>query len=183
LKSAVRCGVQEEEQSMPLDALFDEYDRGQLSRRDLLSALGVLLGAPTAAVAAEPAVGPVKQLNHVSIFVPDVKKSAEWYQALFGMPVLTPQDPGVNLNAGAGFLGIYPAPNAQKGSINHLCLGIENFDAERVLTTLTDRGVTARIRQRGDTKELYLTDPDGISVQLQDTSYIGGTGPLGNRKP
>jgi hypothetical protein len=30
---------------------------------------------------------------------------------------------------------------------------------------------------------LYLTDPDGISVQLQDSSYIGGTGLLGNKKP
>jgi hypothetical protein len=29
----------------------------------------------------------------------------------------------------------------------------------------------------------HLTDPDGVSVQLQDTKYIGGLGPLGDRKP
>jgi hypothetical protein len=62
-------------------------------------------------------------------------------------------------------------------------LAINNFDADKVLKTLIDRGIRARIRQRGDTKELYLTDPDGISVQLQDSSYIGGTGLLGNKKP
>jgi catechol 2,3-dioxygenase-like lactoylglutathione lyase family enzyme len=146
-------------------------------------AIAALVAAAPAAHAAGAPVGPVKQLNHVSIFVPDVKKSAEFYQTMFGMPVLTPQDPGINLNAGAGFLGIYPSPIAPKGSINHLCLGIENFDADKSLKALTDRGVTARIRQRGDTKELYLTDPDGISVQLQDTKYIGGVGPLGDRKP
>lgn len=170
-----------------LDALLTRYERGEMSRRDLLAALGALIAAsPARAAAAEAPIGPVKQLNHVSIFVPDVKKSAEWYQRVFGMPVLTPQDPGVNLNAGAGFLGIYPLPNAQsgqKGSINHLCLAVANFDADTVLKTLTDSGIPARIRQRGDTKELYLTDPDGISVQLQDTSYIGGTGLLGNKKP
>ena len=170
-----------------LGALLDRYERGEMSRRDLLGALATLIASsPAHGAAAAVPIGPVKQLNHVSIFVPDVKKSAEWYQSVFGMPVLTPQEPGVNLSAGAGFLGIYPAPNAQsgqKGSINHLCLAVENFDADKVLTTLTDSGITARIRQRGDTKELYLTDPDGVSVQLQDTSYIGGTGPLGNKKP
>ena len=120
----------------------------------------------------------------MSVFVPDVQKSVTFYQGLFGMPVLTRQDPGVNLNAGAGFLGVYPAQaGASGGSINHLCLGLENFDADAVLKTLTERGVKGRIRLRGDTKELYFTDPDGISVQLQDVKYRGGTGPLGDRSP
>jgi catechol 2,3-dioxygenase-like lactoylglutathione lyase family enzyme len=169
---------------MNLDRLVTSYERGAITRRELLTALTALIAAAPASRAAEAPLGPVKQLNHVSIFVPDVKKSTQFYQDLFGMPVLTNQDPGINLSAGAGFLGIYPAQAAApRGSINHLCLAVENFDAEKVLKTLQDRGVTARIRQRGDTKELYLTDPDGISVQLQDTSYIGGTGLLGNRKP
>jgi len=170
-----------------LDQLLRKYETGQITRRELLTVLTGIAAAPAlaaTAAAAEAPLGPVKQLNHVSIFVPDVKKSTQFYQDLFGMPVLTNQDPGVNLNAGAGFLGVYPAPqNATQGSINHLCLAVDNFDADKVLRTLTDRGVRARIRQRGDTKELYLTDPDGISVQLQDSSYIGGTGLLGNKKP
>jgi catechol 2,3-dioxygenase-like lactoylglutathione lyase family enzyme len=172
--------------STNLDRLLSTYENGHLTRRELVMALAALVAAAPAATAVDApvdSVGPVKQLNHVSIFVPDVKKSSEFYQTTFGMPVLTPQDPGINLNAGAGFLGIYPSPSTPKGSINHLCLGIENFDADKTLKTLTERGVSARIRQRGDTKELYLTDPDGISVQLQDTKYIGGVGPLGDRKP
>jgi len=171
--------------SAGLDHLLSRYEHGDISRRDVLTALGALVVAARAtAVEAAPAVGPVKQLNHVSIFVPDVQKAKQFYQDLFGLPLLTNQDPGVNLSTGAGFLGIYPAQGgAARGSINHLCLGVENFDADAVLKTLTDRGVPARIRQRGDTKELYLTDPDGISVQLQDTRYVGGTGPLGDKKP
>jgi catechol 2,3-dioxygenase-like lactoylglutathione lyase family enzyme len=172
--------------SVQLDQLVKEYDAGRMSRRDLLAALAGLVAAASAGtfVDAAPPVGPVAQLNHVSIFVPDVQKSKQFYQDLFGMPLLTNQDPGVNLSAGSGFLGIYPLPAAAggKGSINHLCLGVDNFDADAVLKTLTGRGVQARIRQRGDTKELYLTDPDGISVQLQDTKYVGGTGVLGDRK-
>ena len=168
-----------------LDRLLSTYENGQISRRELLTALtAVVLATPAAAEAAAPAVGPVKQMNHVSIFVPDVQKSKQFYQDVFGLPLLTNQDPGVNLSTGAGFLGIYPGQGgATRGSINHMCFGVDNFDADGVLKTLTDRGLPARIRQRGDTKELYLTDPDGISVQLQDTKYIGGTGLLGDRKP
>jgi len=165
-----------------LDRLLSDYEHGRISRRELIGALAALVSAATAGAAAAAPVGRVTQLNHVSIFVPDVQKSKQFYQDVLGLPLLTNQDPGVNLSAGSGFLGIYPAPNAAKGSINHLCLGMDGFDADAVLKTLTERGVQARIRQRGDTKELYLTDPDGISVQLQDASYVGGTGVLGNRK-
>jgi ribonuclease PH len=51
------------------------------------------------------------------------------------------------------------------------------------LLTLADRGIKGNIRLRGDTKELYFTDPDGIRVQLQDVKYIGGTGVLGDKPP
>lgn len=168
------------------DRLLGRYESGQISRRELLTALTAIVVAVPAgeSAAAAPAVGPVKQMNHVSIFVPDVQKARQFYQDVFGLPLLTNQDPGVNLSTGNGFLGIYPAQGgATRGSINHMCFGVENFDADSVLKTLTDRGLQARIRQRGDTKELYLTDPDGISVQLQDTKYVGGTGLLGDRKP
>jgi catechol 2,3-dioxygenase-like lactoylglutathione lyase family enzyme len=164
-----------------LDQLIDRYETGLVTRRELLAALTGLIAASSAA-AAQPSLGTVRQLNHVSVFVPDVAKAMAFYQGLFGMKVLTRQDPGVNLDAGAGFLGIYPAQSGAAASINHLCLGVEKFDADATLKSLTERGIKARIRLRGDTKELYLTDPDGLSVQLQDTSYIGGTGPLGNQK-
>lgn len=169
-----------------LDQLVSRYEQGQISRRELLAALSSLLVAASSAPAAAAAapVGVVKQMNHVSIFVPDVQKSVAFYQSTFDLPLLTRQDPGVNLNAGAGFLGIYPTQGgATAGSINHLCFGMENFDADAVLKDLLQRGVKARIRMRGETKELYMTDPDGISVQLQDVKYKGGVGPLGDRDP
>lgn len=166
-----------------LDSLLSQYEVGSLSRRELLAALALLVAAPAAASQNAPPIGAVKSMNHVTCFVPDVKKSVEFYQGLFGMPILTRQDAGINLSTGTGFLGIYPAQPGGKGSINHICLGMENFDAEAVLKQLADRGVKGSIRQRGDTKELYFTDPDGVRIQLQDTKYIGGTGLLGDKPP
>jgi len=171
--------------SEALDRLLGQYENGRLSRRELLGALALLTTAASVPenVAAAP-VGTVASFNHVSVFVPDVKKSVAFYQDLFGLPILTRQDPGINLNCGSGFLGIYPLPaNATASRIDHLCLGMPGFDADAVLKQLTDRGIKANIRMRGDTKELYFTDPDGIRVQLQDVKYKGGTGVLGDKDP
>jgi len=164
-----------------LDALISEFENGVITRRELLGALTALVASQRAATAAEPLVAPVRQLNHVSIFVENVQRSVAFYQNLFGMPVLTLQDPGVNLAAGASFVGVYPGQG--RPGINHLCLGLDNFDADATLKKLTSQGVAASIRLRGDTKELYFTDPDNIRVQLQDVRYRGGVGPLGDRDP
>jgi hypothetical protein len=50
-------------------------------------------------------------------------------------------------------------------------------------TLLQSLKLNAGISQRGDTEELYFDDPDGISVQIQDTRYRGGVGRLGDRDP
>jgi catechol 2,3-dioxygenase-like lactoylglutathione lyase family enzyme len=162
--------------------LLTQYETGRLTRRQVLTALSALAVVP-AALPAQAPIGTVRQLNHVTIFVPNVQKSVQFYQGLLGLPVLTEQSPGINLQAGTGFVGIYPTQQPGAGSINHFCLGMENFDPDAMLKRLTDRGVQANIRLRGDTKELYFTDPDNVRVQLQDVKYKGGTGVLGDRDP
>ena len=83
-------------------------------------------------------------------------------------------------------------------SIHHVCVTIDNFDPDRTMQTLAELGVkkaegttqgplTARIRMRGPeaggakegTPELYFTDPDGITIQLQDVRYCGRRRPRG----
>ena len=163
-----------------VDTLLDRYERGQVSRRQFLMAVTALAGVPAAVAAAAP-IGKVEQLNHVTLFVRDVQKSAQFYQEVLGLQLLNKQGPGINLRAGAGFVGLYPAPAAP--SIDHLCLGMSGFDANAVLKQLTERGVQANVRMRGETPELYCNDPDNLRVQLQDVSYKGGAGVLGNRDP
>jgi hypothetical protein len=75
------------------------------------------------------------------------------------------------------------------------------FNPDDVLKTLAGYGISARgdtpgpvgplksyvsLRMEnrggapGGTPELYFTDPDGLLIQLQDVSYCGGAGYLGN---
>lgn len=166
-----------------LDLLLSRYETGQLSRRDLLGTLAALLVPVGAPRAAKMGVGPARQLNHVTCLVPSVERARTFYQDLFGLSVLTHQGPGVNLRLGGGFLGLYPAAPGARAGIDHLCLGLDRFDADATRERLAARGLDATIRLRGNTKELYFTDPDGITVQLQDVRYRGGVGPLGDQTP
>jgi catechol 2,3-dioxygenase-like lactoylglutathione lyase family enzyme len=175
-----------------IEDLLSKYERGGITRRGLVASLSALaVGSATSRAQSAPAPIRVRSLNHVSISVADVNRSVAFYQSMFGMTVKSregtegnPVAGGgglvVNLAPGAGpeFLGIY---HADKHDIGHFCLGVENFNAEETLKALTDRGVKARMRTRGESKEIFLTDPDDISVQLTDTSYCGGTGLRGNK--
>ena len=117
----------------------------------------------------------------------------DFYRSTFGLTVKSQQGTGNNAVAGGGnnvvvnlapgsgpeFIGIYKAEPA--GHIGHFCLGVQNFDADKVLRTLQDRGVKASMRTRGESKEIFLSDPDNVSVQLTDVSYCGGEGARGSR--
>ncbi|MBC7790894.1 MAG: VOC family protein [Anaerolineae bacterium] len=168
--------------TVDLDLLLDRYDDGTLTRRQLLGALATFV-LPVASPPAAPSIALAKQLNHATLYVRDVAQSQEFYQRLFGMPVLTAQPPGVNLAVGTGFMGLYPADSGVEPRIDHVCLGVDRFDADVVKRKLGAAGVEATIRARADTKELYFTDPNGIRIQVQDIRYRGGVGPLGARNP
>jgi catechol 2,3-dioxygenase-like lactoylglutathione lyase family enzyme len=177
-----------------IDELLSRYEKGLVSRRHVITSLAALF-AGTGSTSAQPAAAPVavRTLNHVSISVADVKRSVDFYRSTFGLTVKSQQGTGNNAVAGGGnnvvvnlapgsgpeFIGIYKAEPA--GHIGHFCLGVQNFDADKVLRTLQVRGVKASMRTRGESKEIFLTDPDNVSVQLTDVSYCGGEGPRGSR--
>jgi len=176
-----------------VDDLLKRFEAGQISRRDILLSLTALIVA-RAPGEAQPLTPPVaaRTLNHVSISVSDIKRSVDFYQGLFGMTVKSQQGVGANVTAGgdgtvvnlapgAGpeFLGIYQGKPA--GDIGHFCLGVQNFDADQTMKVLEAPKVKATMRNRGGSKEIFLIDPDNISVQLTDVTYCGGSGPRGNQ--
>jgi lactoylglutathione lyase len=165
-----------------LERLLDHYDQGRLSRRDLIGALAAL-AFPHTQAGTVPAIGVARQLNHATVYVRDVERSRAFYQRLFGMPILTPQPPGFNLAVGTSFLGVYPIETGEQPRIDHVCFGLDRFDADAIQRKLAAERIDATVEVRGDTKQVYLSDPDGLRVQLQDVRYRGGVGPLGDRNP
>ena len=183
---------------------FNDADgiKGQVQDRNYCGGAGVLGDScPPVKDAAPPPKAPItlRGLNHFTLMVSDPQRTVEFYQQVFGMPVQGHQGTGTLLRIGAGpqFIAIAGGPNA-KPSIDHFCMTMDGFDPERVMKILAGHGVakgdpgktpmTAWVRMRGPelggaaggTPELYFNDPDGITVQLQDVSYCGGGGVLGN---
>jgi catechol 2,3-dioxygenase-like lactoylglutathione lyase family enzyme len=153
-----------------IDTLFDKYDRGQLSRRDLLGALALLGAVPQAQAASTMRV---RTLNHVTLAVSDVERSRKFYQRLFDLPVVSKQGENYNLGVGpSSFLGVYKIGQVSP-RIHHVCLGLESFNAEGVVQTLGEHEVKGRIRDRDGVKEVYFEDADGIAFQLQGSDYRG----------
>jgi catechol 2,3-dioxygenase-like lactoylglutathione lyase family enzyme len=162
------------------------------------------MAAASAAMAqsGNPAIR-LRKINHVTVRVSDLKRSLEFYQSLFGMAIQSRQGSTVGLRIGAGpqHIGMSVAAANEKIGIHHFCMTAEGFQVDRVLKILADHGVTPRgeasgpagplksyVRMRHEAEgggkegspELYFTDQDGILLQLQDVSYCGGAGPLGN---
>jgi catechol 2,3-dioxygenase-like lactoylglutathione lyase family enzyme len=170
-----------------------------ITRRNLLlSPLAAALASRARAQASKPSI-PVTGLSHMTLNVSDPKRSLQFYQGLFGMPIQAHQGPTTILRIGPGpqFVAISAAgPNGKPG-INHWCVFTPNFDVEGALRILAEHGITkgeangamkVRVRMRGPenggakegTPEMYVGDPDGLIIQVQDTGYCGGAGVLGN---
>ncbi len=173
-----------------------------ITRRNLLLSFSALAAASRVRAQSGKSTLPVRSFSHMTLTVTDQKRSIEFYQGLFGMPIQARQGPGaicLQIGSGPQFIAIGPGnPNATP-EINHYCMMVDNFNVDRVLGILAEHGVTkgeggpmkSRVRIRTEaqggakqgTPELYFTDPDGIMGQLQDTRYCGGAGPLGEVCP
>lgn len=160
-----------------------------IDRRGFLASLPALALAPRVAPQAKPQIK-TRGINHVTLIVADLKRSVDFYQGLFGMPVQAragSTDVALRIGSGPQHLALSSDADATP-SIESYCLGVENFNADQILKTLEAHGVEksdyrgpmrVQVASRGDRADIYLNDPDGLVVQLQDASYCGGTGRLG----
>ena len=179
--------------SETIDQLVRRFENGGLTRRELVIALSSLVAMRATPSEGQPNAAPISvtTLNHVTLTVGDVQRSVEFYQRVFGLPLVTTQGTEADWSAPAvPVLGIGDGPQfvafsrGDRPSINHYCFGMKGFDAQQIVARLADHGIEARVRRRADSdppsEELMLRDPDGIPVQIQDESYCGGSGVLGD---
>jgi catechol 2,3-dioxygenase-like lactoylglutathione lyase family enzyme len=162
-----------------VESLLTHYERGRLSRRELVAMLAALAAAPRTATA-QPAALRAATLNHASLIVSDLDRSVAFYQRSFGLSVKSTQQGGVNLAVGDAFLGIYQGGANAVPHINHLCFGIRDFDPAATVAALEAQGLPAESRARDGVTQVYTADPDNLRIQLQDVSFCGGLGELGN---
>ena len=172
-------------------------------RRLLLSLPGLALAprlAPRCSRRRRAAAPRARSINHIGLAVSDPKRSIDFYQGLFGMPVrgAAGRDDAAAARAPARSSSRsrrWPAAprrasrttaSASRASTSIACMaalaahGVTKADAVGPMKALVAmRGPDMNGAKEG-TPELNFGDPDGIVCQLQDASYCGGAGPLGN---
>ena len=163
-----------------IDTLLDAFESRRLSRRELVASFTALLGVATASPAQTPVSAQAAQgrtLNHASLAVTDVGAAADFYSKVLGLKVVSrPGNGGINLGLSGGFLGVYKLANP--GTVNHICIGVDDFDPERIAAKLKEMGINATIDRNpanrtsgGD--QLYFNGPDNCRIQLGANGYQG----------
>jgi catechol 2,3-dioxygenase-like lactoylglutathione lyase family enzyme len=169
--------------SAAIESLVEQFESRKLSRRQLVASLAALIASAPGVAQTQPAAPTVsllatgRSLNHASLAVTDVQQAADFYGKLLGASVVSrPGNGGINLGLGDGFLGLYKLANP--GTINHICIGVDNFDADRLAAKCKEMGVTATVDRNpanrtsgGD--QLYIQAFDNHRLQIGPHGYQG----------
>lgn len=128
----------------------------------------------------------VRHLDHLVLRVADLERSIDFYGTVLGCRVERRNEALglVHLRAGASMIDLVSvhgtlgraggaAPGRDARNVDHLCLGIDPFDEAALVTHLQAHGVTphgpvvANFGAEGTGPSLYLSDPDGNTIELK----------------
>jgi len=160
--------------------LLEDFERGKMTRRQLVKSLALTATAASAAGAAPLAAEGGKgftavAVNHISYQVADYTKTRDWYVNLLGMKVSG--DNGRQCNLSFGDHGTWLLPrNAREGTtapkVDHVAYTIQTWDQKAVKAELERRG----LQPREDTENSYhVKDPDGFDVQISGKLMTAGS--------
>jgi catechol 2,3-dioxygenase-like lactoylglutathione lyase family enzyme len=151
--------------------LVHRFERRALTRRELIQSLSTLVavsaspaGAQTAAQTAGQTVSlKGTSIDHVSVLVSDMPRSAAFYQAVFGLvPVSEDKEHRiVRLGGKRTIVSLRQEPPA--GTVDHFAIAVEGFNRAAVTEALKPHGLTPL---ENIEYGFYINDPDGVHVQI-----------------
>ena len=147
-----------------INRLLQRFESGSLSRRQLIQGLTMLTAAGAAAAPAAQSRGfQGGFISHVSLSVSDLQRSADFYQKVFGLSVLSQDKPNEIVRLGLKRTLVSLRRASPKAVVDHFAIGVENFNREAVTKDLLDRGVTPSQNVEAG---FHVEDPDGFPVQI-----------------
>lgn len=167
-----------------IEELLARYEAGAVTRKEVVSALAlaVVPGGWSGRVERPRLVdmrstqsqGVLRgiNINHVNLQVASLDRSEAFYRRLFSLPPRR-EVPGrpyaLDLADGRSFLSL--PERAPTGVIDHFCVGVEDFEPTRVGNALRAAGLDRDLQVAADF--VYVTDPDGIRVQISGPDWDG----------
>ena len=156
-----------------IENMLLDFERGHLSRRQFglsLAALTTSACASRALATSEPTGFRAVSLNHVTVRVPDLHRTSQFYQEFFGMPLKQHSSTVHILGVGDSFFGIEQGEN-KTATVDHYDFGIAHFNADEIRTKLQERGLKFLDPKAQESFKFF--DPDGFQVQVNAPDYVG----------
>ena len=143
--------------------LLSRFEKGALTRRELVQGLSMLAAGGGAAAQAQEAGIKGLKIDHVSIQVTDLPRSIAFYQKMFGMTIVSEDKPNEIVRLGAGKVVVSLHHKSPTGLVDHFAIGVEKFNKESVTRELKARGANPEDNLDAG---FHIKDPEGISVQI-----------------
>jgi len=141
-----------------ISMLLKTYEDRKLSRRELVEGLALLAaGAGTASAAGFQG----SSINHLSLQVSNLQKSTDFYSRTLGCGV-NKREGNNQLIFGKSFIVVREGKPA--GKIDHIAIGVDNFNKAAVTADLKARGATPKDEKGGS--GFHIVDPDGFPIQI-----------------
>jgi catechol 2,3-dioxygenase-like lactoylglutathione lyase family enzyme len=127
------------------------------------------LAASGTAAAAPAAQGEINFstaiIDHMSIQVADMQRSAEFYRTMFGFKVISEDKPLGILRLGTTKTLVSLNTQRPAGIVDHFAIGVPRFTKEAAARYAMQHGATPLDDPYAG---LHIKDPDGINVQIFD---------------
>src|SRR2546427_7898867 len=148
--------------------LLQDYERGTMTRRQLIQTLAFTATAASTAQAAAPTNA--IYINHVSMQVADYTKTRDFYSGLFGMKVT--EDDGktqCRLTFGDNILIARNASSRPggRGGVDHIAYTLANWDTDKTVKPAVEAELNRRgLMIRRTEGSFHVQDPDCFEVKM-----------------
>jgi len=130
----------------------------------------------------------IREIDHIVLRVVDLARMLAFYGDVLGCREVRRQDEIglVQLRAGSSMVDLIPisgklgaaggaAPGKEGRNVDHFCFRVEPFDEAAIRAHLAAHGIEAgpaasRFGAEGEGPSIYLTDPEGNTVELKGPS-------------
>jgi predicted enzyme related to lactoylglutathione lyase len=150
--------------------LVQGYEKGTLSRRQLVQGLAMLAaaGAGGAAGVASAQQTPFTstRIDHVSMQVTDLPRSIEFYEKVFGLRVVNEDKPNEIVRMGTTKIIVSLHHKEPTGIVDHFAIAVDGFKKDEATASLAKLGLKA---EENLDYGYYVRSPDGIPVQIVGT--------------
>jgi catechol 2,3-dioxygenase-like lactoylglutathione lyase family enzyme len=151
-----------------IEIMLKHFECGKLTRRQLALSLAALVAA--AQTAPKQKGLRAVSVNHVTVKVPNLHRTSNFYQEFFAMPLKQQSAKTHILGVGDSFFGIEQG-DSQTARVDHYDFGISGFNADEARAKLAK--LNLRFDSSNSKESFKFYDPDGFQVQLNAPDYVG----------